>query len=131
VEGGKTNKLGIWDKTVLIEKSGARYAFTVEEGGLPLGKTRAVLDNEFNKIQDDVPLKELLPGRPVPLEGTWDIPAKRVAPYWGARMGMLVDVNKSKASGRLAKVKEEESGKKGIVEIKITLVPRGLLVGPA
>jgi len=111
--------LDLAGKSVLIEKKGDKYEFSV--GDKPLGgKAADVLGKEFNK-KTDTDEEAFLPKKPVKVGDSWkpDLPA--LAKELGSE-GMTVDVEKSKATATLKKVYKKGDATYGVIDVDLELV---------
>jgi hypothetical protein len=124
---GQRQDLGLKGKTVLIEKKGDRYAFTAD--GKPVaGKAAELLGKEFSgkkQTRDE----DFLPGKPVKVGETWKIDVAKVAAEL-SEGGMVVDDQKSTATGKLAKVYDKGGKKFGVIEVTMDLAVTTLKSGP-
>jgi hypothetical protein len=117
--GGAKEDLGLKGKTVLIEKKGDAYEFSVD--GKPLtGKAAQFLGKEFSGKKQATD-EDFLPGKPVNVGETWKIDVGRVIEEL-ADSGMVVDDKKSTATGKLAKVYTKGSQRYGVIEVTMDLV---------
>jgi hypothetical protein len=126
VAKGEEQKLGLAGKTVLIEKKGATYEFTIGDKALT-GKAAEVLGKEFNK-KSDTDEEAFLPKKPVSVGDTWkpDLPA--LTKELEAE-GMTVDAAKSTATAKLTKVYKKGDATFGVIVVDLELAVTK--VGPA
>ncbi len=95
---GNTKKLPVEGKTVLIEKTGDKYAFTVD--GQPVtGEALKLLEDEFNKSKEKDPTDDLV---------------KAVG-----EGGLKLDKDKLMATGKLVKVYKKEGRQFGVIEFAV------------
>jgi hypothetical protein len=112
----KTGDLGLAGKTVLIEKKGDKYEFTVD--GKPLtGPGAQMLQKEFGR-EKKLTEEDLFPKEPIKVGGTWKIDVSKLAKELGED-GMIVDESKSSASGKLIKTYDKEGARFGILEVNM------------
>ena len=110
--------LDLAGKTVLIEKKGDKYEFTVD-GKEVTGKAGELLTKEFGK-EKHLTEDDLFPKTPVKIGDTWKVDPVKVAKELGDG-GMVIDVDKSKATGKLLKVYDKAGSKFGVMEITMEL----------
>ncbi len=116
---GAKEDLGLKGKTVLIEKKGDKYEFTVD--GKPLaGKPAQFLAKEFSAKKQATD-EDFLPGKPVKVGDGWTIDVGKVAGELG-ESGMVIDEKKSAAAGKLTKVYDKGGKKFGVIEVTMELV---------
>ena len=111
--------IGLTGKTVLIEKKGDTYEFTV--GDKPVsGKAAEMLGKEFNR-KSETDETAFLPKNPVKVGDSWkpDLPA--MAKELGSD-GMTVDVAKSTATASLKKVYKKGDATFGVIDVELDLV---------
>jgi hypothetical protein len=124
---GETAKLSYHGKTVVIEKKGDKYTFTVD--GQELDEEDAEeLDEEFN--QDDIPLdnSDFLPDKPVKLNETWTVDAAKVAKAFEAGGPLGLDAKATRITGKLTKVYTKDGRRFGTLDLDITLGVKELRV---
>jgi len=118
---GKTKKHVYAGKTVLVEKKGDKYKFTVD--GEELAEDDAEdLEKEFNK-KDEFPLEneDFLPGKPVKLGDSWAVDAEKVVKSFGEDSPMILDAKGTKLSGKLVKVYQKDGKQFGVIELTLLL----------
>ena len=114
---GKSATLSVEGKTVVIEKKGDKYAFTVDGKELT-GDAAKLLGDEFNKEDKDDPRTLMLPGKPVKPGDTWKIDAEKLTK--GLGKDLVVDKSKIEATGKLVKAYKQDGKQFGVLELKIT-----------
>jgi hypothetical protein len=118
--------LGLAGKTVLIEKKGDRYEFTVD--GKPLtGPAAEFLGREFGR-EKHLTEEDFFPKEPVKVGGTWKIDVAQVAKELGDE-GMVVDPGKSSATGKLIKTYDKGGAKFGVLELTLDMTVKTLKGG--
>jgi hypothetical protein len=124
IDGNKTTPSFI-GKTVLIERTGAGYKFSV--GGKALeGDDAKFFTDEFKdkkKDEDDDIEKALLPTEPVAVNGTWkpDVALLVKELMKSDDTPLNVDTAKSTASGKLTKAYKQGGKQFGAVEIELNM----------
>jgi hypothetical protein len=78
VKDGKTTKLPLDGKTVVIEKKGDKYTFTYDDGKSVDGKPLETLDKEFNKPDEDDEIENFIPRRPLKVGETWTMDKEKL-----------------------------------------------------
>lgn len=125
VRRGQPVDLGLAGKTVLIEKTDKKYAYTVD--GQPVGKAAAdVLDREFNRPGMAGFEEVMLPKKPVKVGDTWAGDVAEVTKLVEALM--TLDAGKTKVTGKLLKVYDKGGAKYGVIEYTLTLAVTGLSI---
>lgn len=95
-KSGQMQPYSFQGKTVLFEKGGAFYRYTVE--GKPLSRSETMeFDDEFKKAEK-ARIEALLPDGPVKVGGHWPI-SREIVPAFGADPSS-VDFSKSMLSGK-------------------------------
>jgi hypothetical protein len=121
---GKEPGPSLSGKTVLIEKKGDKYEFTLD-GGEPLAKGIAELNDEFNKQDQEKQKKALLPPGPVAVKDSWKIDA--LAFFSDIAKDPTLKVINSAGTATLVKVYKKEDRLYGVidavldVQLKMTL----------
>jgi hypothetical protein len=119
-KGGKDEDAGLAGKTVVIEKKGDSYSFTID--GKEVSRLAAdVLRKEFGKDKE-ITEEDFLPKEPVKVGGTWKLDIAKFAKDLSADAQMSADVEKSSGTGKLVKVYDKDGHKFGVLEIKMELV---------
>lgn len=114
---GRTTTLPIEGKTVLIEKKGDTYSFTVDGKALE-GESLALLSSEFNK--PDEGMREIaLPKEPIKPGGKWNIDKNALAKSLAAMGGPAFDKDKMTATGTLVKTYMKDGKQFGVLQIAI------------
>ena len=118
-EKGETTKLAYAGETVLIEKKGDKYEFSVK--GKALKEDEAPdLFKSFNK--DDEPQSEdFMPAGPVKVGETWKVAADKTEKMFKS-LGddkMKVDAKKSTVSGKLLKAFKKDDAQFATLELTI------------
>jgi hypothetical protein len=115
---GKDAALPIEGKTVLIEKKGDKYTFTVD--GKPVeGESLRVLEGYFRGPNVD-PRQLLLPGEKVKPGDTWKVDAAKLAKLFGeASGGFTIDPQKTKAGGTLVRTSKQDGRQLGVIELRV------------
>lgn len=116
---GEDVNLGLAGKTVLIEKKGDVYNFTI--GGTPVGEKAAeLLGKEFNRTTE-TDETAFLPQSPVKVGDTWkpDLPA--LAKELGSD-GLAIDAGRSTATATLKKLYMKNGATFGVIDVALDLV---------
>jgi hypothetical protein len=126
-EDGRSRTLPYEGKTVLIEKSGGKYTFRIEEGDELTGEDAALLTREFEmKREEDTDWKKVvLPERPVRLNEPWKIKLEPII-LDAERNGLLVDASRSTGTGKLVRVYKKDGHQFGVMEFRVTLAPKAM-----
>jgi hypothetical protein len=111
--GDKEETLSYEGKTILIEKKGDKYRFSIE-GGKELAAEEAVdLDAEFNKAAD-VDMRRLQPDKAVEINESWKLDANPIIKdLMRGDESITFDAAKSEATGKLLEVYEKDGRKYG------------------
>ena len=128
VKDGEAEKLPYHGKTVVIEKKGGGYVFTVD--GKELAEEDAEeLAEEFDPDKD-IPLEneDFLPGKPVKLNETWTVDAAKIAMAFDAAGPLALRPEKTRITGKLTKVYEKGGKTFGVIELDLTLAVKELKV---
>jgi len=119
-EKGETNKAAYAGETVLIEKKGDKYEFSVK--GKALKEDEAPdLYKSFNKSEDEPQNEDFLPKDAVKVGDSWKVAADKTEKMFKA-LGddkMKVDVKKSAVSGKLLKAYMKDGAQFGTLELTI------------
>ncbi len=120
---GKAEDAGVVGKTVLIEKKGDKYEFTVDGKALT-GPVARELDRVFN--QPDGPgTPAFFPETPVKPGDSWKIdPKKALAGL--SNDNIQIDIDKATATGKLTKTYKKDGATFGVFEVKAELPIKGL-----
>jgi hypothetical protein len=113
---GNTTKLPIEAKTVLIEKKGDKYVFTVD-GETLTGESLKMLESEFNKVDTMDSQDFFLPKKPVKPGDTWKVDVADVVKSAGDS-GLILDKEKATANATLTKAYKKDQAQFGIVDFK-------------
>jgi hypothetical protein len=130
--GENSEDLAYKGKTVLIEKSGAAYKFSVEGKALE-GRDQGTLPKDFDakKPSEEESEKLFLPNKPVAEGETWTIDAKELLIRMAGNKEeaqKTFDVEKAKASGTLTKAYKKGTAQFGVIEFNVS-VPMKLFSG--
>jgi hypothetical protein len=125
---GKKIALPLEDNTVLIEKKGERYVFTID-GKAVEGDSAQLLEGEFNRPGKENPRDLFLPNKPVKPGETWALDADKIARSMRDQ-NLKVDKAKIEATGKLVRAYKVGSAQFGVLEITFS-APITDLVGPA
>jgi hypothetical protein len=119
-EKDETTKFAYAGETVLIEKKGDKYEFSVK--GKALKEDEAPdLYKSFNKAEDEPQSEDFLSKDPVKVGETWKLPADKSEKIFKT-LGdekMKLDAKKSNISGKLLKAYKKEGAQFGTLEITI------------
>jgi hypothetical protein len=119
---GKTEKLPLAGKTVVIEKKGDKFTFTYKDGEEVKGEAAEGLNKEFNKnSQGDDLEKLLLPDKAVKVGDEWKLDGKAIAKLFSSGEDMEVDGDKSAGTGKLLKVYKKDDKTFGEIAVKLDL----------
>lgn len=98
---GQDDKMPIEGRTVLIEKKGDKYTFTVDGAALT-GESLNLLNVDFNKPDGKLSQDFFLPKKPVKPGETWKIDAAGIIKSLSAS-GFAMDESKTTATSTLKK----------------------------
>jgi hypothetical protein len=129
-EKGKTTKAGYVGQTVLIEKKGAKYAFSVD--GKALTEADAPdLFKKFDRLDKEPENEDILPEKPVKVGDSWTVSADKNERLFKMFDGdqMKIDTKKSSAAGKLLKVYKKDGAQFGTLEFTLTVVVTDLDLG--
>lgn len=122
---GKKITPGFLGKTVLIERTGASYKFTVDGKELT-GDDAAYLSDEFSSKQsekDDAAIERLfIPKQAVAVNEAWKLDLAGISKELGEEAKMTFDLAKSTGSGKLTKAYQKDGKQFGVIEIEMDLV---------
>ena len=116
-KNGKTSPLSVEGKTVLIEKMGEKYSFTVD-GQAVEADTLKLLQDEFDRpagrdVRDAMfPTKAVKPGE------SWKIAAADMVKAFGDS-GPILDQDRLAASGKLLRTYKKDGKQFGVIEFKL------------
>jgi hypothetical protein len=115
-QNGQDQTLPIQGKTVLIEKSGDKYTFTMD-GAAVTGAALDLLNNEFNK-EGKVPSDYFLPKKPVKPGESWKIETTQLLKML-ASSGLGMEENKATAAATLKKAFKKGAVEFGEIEVAL------------
>ncbi len=122
-EKGKTVKAIYSGETVLIEKKGKEFEFSID--GKMLTKDEAPdLFKKFNKSDDEPTDQDMLPTEAVKVGGTWKVPNEKSEKMFKTlgKDEMKIDVKKSSIEGKLLKVYKKDGAQFGVLELTISVL---------
>lgn len=119
-KGGEAVDLGLAGKTVMIEKTGEKYAFTFADGSAVGTAAAELLDKEVNKKSDSGD-EMLMPKKPVKAGESWPIDLATGVKEL-EEGGLTIDKDKSKGTVTLTKVYDKNGSKFGVLDVKMELV---------
>jgi hypothetical protein len=129
---GKEQTLPHAGKTLLIEKKGDKYHFTIEGGEELKGKDAESLNRVFNKPNDDDSDndeldKVFLPKKPVAVNDTWKIDPDELIKAMAKDPQQRLPVDKSKATGKgkLLRAYKKNGRQYGVFDIEVKLPLKG------
>jgi hypothetical protein len=114
---GKSTALPLEGKTVVIEKKGEKYEFSVD-GKAVEGESLKLLDGEFNKPEKSDSRELMFPGKPVKAGDTWKIDSAKLVKEL-ADKNFTLDATKLAADGKLVKAYKQDGKQYGVIELKI------------
>jgi hypothetical protein len=128
--GDKETTLPYDGKTLLIEKKGDKYHFTIEDGAELTGKDAADLDRSFNKESKDNEEdleKAFLPKKAVKVNETWKVDTDELIKALDKDTKSPFPVDKSKASGtgKLLRAYKKDGRQFGVFDIQIDMPLKG------
>lgn len=115
--GGNLTRLPIEGKTVLIEKKGDAYSFTVDGKELT-GDSLKLLADEFKKSDEQDSRRAILPQGPVKPGGKWKPDTKEIIKAFGAD-GPTFDKDRITASGTLIRTYKKDGKQFGVMDIVV------------
>jgi hypothetical protein len=119
--GDKEETLSFEGKTVLIEKKGDKYCFSIEGGKELDAKEAVVLDAEFNKAAD-VDMRRLQPDKPVKINESWKLDTDPIIKdLMRGDESITFDAANSEATAKLLEVYEKDGRKYGKIVFHIRL----------
>ena len=110
----------------MIEKKGDKYEFTIDGKEVPAAAAE-MLNREFGK-EKHLTEEELFPKGPVKVGESWKIDAAKVAKELG-ETGMVIDADKTTATGKLLKTYDKGGSKYGVLEITMEVAVTSLKGG--
>ncbi len=122
-EKGNTSKTVYSGETVLIEKKGKEFEFSMD--GKVLTKEEAPsLFKSFNKSDDEPSDQDMLPTEAIKVGGTWKVPAEKSEKMFKTlgKDEMKIDVKKSSIEGKLLKAYKKDGAQFGVLELTITVL---------
>lgn len=121
VKEGKRKVLPYSSMTVLIEKKGDKFRFTVD-GEEYTGADAEPLEEEFNK-KDDIPLsnEDFLPGKPIAIGEEWTVKIDKIVESFSKGGPFKLDPKTTTVTGKMTKVMEKNGHKFGIIELDMNL----------
>lgn len=115
---GEKVDVGLAGKTVLIEKVKDKYAYSVD--GKSVSKAAAdMLDREFDRPGMAGFEEVMIPKKAVKVGDTWTADPKEMVKLMEAQMG--VDADKTKVTGKLVKVYDQDGAKFGVMEFTLNI----------
>ena len=127
---GETAKRAYAGKTVLIEKKGEKYEFSIDGEDLS-EKDAPELHKSFNKAKDEPDAQDLMPAGPIGVGEGWKVAADKSEKMFKT-LGdakMKVDAKKSTVEGKLTKAYKKDGAQYGVFELTITVVVTELDLG--
>jgi hypothetical protein len=112
--GGKDAALPVEGKTVLIEKSGDKYAFTVD-GKAVDAESLKLLEDEFDRPEGKDPRDVMFPNKPVKPGETWKIDIDELVKAIGDK-GPTFGKDKATATGTLVKAYMKDGKQFGVID---------------
>jgi hypothetical protein len=117
-------------KTLLIEKKGDKYHFTIEGGEEVKGEDAQSLNQMFNNRVDDSDNEQLekafLPKKPVAVNDMWKIdPEELVKALAKGKQALPVDQSKVTGTGMLLRAYKKDGRQYGIFNIEVKLPLKG------
>jgi hypothetical protein len=129
---GKEKTLPYDGKTLLIEKKGDKYHFTIEGGEELKGEAAESLEHSFNKPSggesDNEELeKAILPKKPVAVNDTWKIDPEELVKALAKDTKQELPVDKSKVTGngKLLRAYKKNGRQYGVFDIDVKLPLKG------
>ena len=122
IEGKKSAKSVLAGKTVLIEKKGEKFQFSID-GKEVDEKDAADLSKSFNKPADAPDNEDMLPAEAVNVGGTWKVSADKAERMFKSlgEKKMKADAQNSTIGGKLLKAYKKDGAQFGVIELTITL----------
>ncbi|MCI0703218.1 MAG: hypothetical protein L0241_19235 [Planctomycetia bacterium] len=125
-DGGPMKPLSYANKTVLIQKQGALYTYTID--GAPIDWDEAKKFRDTYEKADKFKNEDMLPKKAVQLNEKWALDSLVVKKVAG-ELPFPINVEKSTVTGRLTKTYTKDQQQWGVLEIKIDLVVDGTKSG--
>jgi hypothetical protein len=120
--GDMTQSFAYAGKTVLIEKSGDAYNFSIDGKNLE-GKDAGTLPKDFDpkRPSEEESEKLFLPGKPVAEGEAWTVDAKALLTSLSGKEQAVktFDLDKAKAGGKLVKVYKKDGAKYGVIDFEV------------
>jgi hypothetical protein len=114
-KGGKEDAGPPLDKTILIEKKGESYTYTID--GKPVeAAVAAKLAADFDKSADKARPEDLLPDKAVKPGDTWKIDGAKLVASLGAEAKNTIDADKTAINGKLVKTYRKDGKLFGVAE---------------
>lgn len=127
---GTSTKPGYAGRTLLIEKKGDKYTFTIK--GEPLDEADAKeLDRSFNPKGYTPQTEDFLPAGPVKVGASWTVPAEKSEKMFKSLDAeqMKVDAKKSSVGGKLLKAYKKDGVQYGVLEFTFTMLITEIDIG--
>lgn len=123
--GDKSEDLAYKGKTVLIEKSGEGFKFSIDGKTLE-GRDQGTLPKDFDpkRPSEEESEKLFLPNQPVAVGETWQIDAKALLTRMAGgkeEAQKNFDLDKAKASGTLTKAYKKGTAQYGVIEFEVSV----------
>lgn len=115
----KETTLDIEGKTVLIEKKGEKFVFTVDGKDVD-ADSQKFLDTEYNKPNKEDPRDMMLPKKPLKPGDSWKIEADPLVKSIAKSSNMTLDKDMMEANGKLVKAYKVGDKQFGVIDLKIT-----------
>jgi hypothetical protein len=129
--GDKAEKLPYDGKTVVIEKKGDKFTFSIKGGKELTPMEAGTLNAEFNKASNEEMSKLLLPKKAVKEKDEWELDIKEIAKSFGSGDEMELDGEKGKGTGKLVKVYKKDGKQFGEIQIKMEIPVKAVGKAPA
>ncbi len=122
-DGQKLN-LRVEGKTVLIEKTGEKYSFTLN-GKAVTGDTLRILEDEFNRSGRGEVRDIMFPKKPIKPGESWKVDGKELVKTFGEQ-GPTFAEGGIQAQGRLVKAYKKDGKQFGVIEFDFAAPLTGL-----
>lgn len=119
-QGNQSKTKSYSGKTVVFELKDGKYDIAIEGGGALDAKDLKDLGEEVNKPEME---EAFLPKKPVKVGESWDMDAKLVGEAMGS---MELDLEKTKATAKLAKVYSKDGKQFGVIDLNLKLAVKGM-----